>query len=358
MNRAAKVLLFLLAVSFLTVATPIIAQDSTRLIGKVTDKDNKPISGALVSATNRSTGETVRANTDSSGRFMLFGMRDGVYRVVITKQGYKNVELEKRFSTNFPNRPVEVSMEAEGSESAGAAVTQEEAEAAVQQVREGKFEEALPVFLRVVEGDPGASWARLNAGVCLGGLNRYQEALEQFEAVLEAEPENINAIILAANTCLGMRDAAKALGYYELLSQHRSNDPEVWFTLGDLYNYAEKRDEAIQAYQKAVEIKEDYPDPHMKLGATFQVLEDYEQAAAHFERYLELAPDSAQAKQVRGMAADVHFELGGKLTEEMLYEEAIKHLERSLELAPDSKNAEEARSMIDAIKEQMEGGQT
>jgi len=325
-----------------------------RLRGRVTDRNGDPVQGVRITAENNQTGHLVRALTNPSGEYTLRRLGDGIYRIDFTKDGYSPLEISRQIRSTFTNPDLNVTIESLEPATEEPSFGIEAYNRGVELLRGGSFEEALPLFLGFLQENPSMYQVWLNVGICYGGLERYEEALESFNRVLETEPDNTNAIFLIANTCLNMQDTVSAERYYEMLVERVADDPEHWYTLGELYNYNEKREQALEAFRRAVELRDDYADAILKLGATLLALEEREQGVQHIERFLELAPDSPMAASARTMAAQAHRFLGEDLMEAVRYQEAIAHLERCLELAPDIEDADEIRAMTEAARQELE----
>ena len=72
----------------LALATPAAAQTTTSTIsGQVTDASGAPVAGAVVSARNLATGQTVTTTADGSGRYTLAGIRPADYTISTTIGG-------------------------------------------------------------------------------------------------------------------------------------------------------------------------------------------------------------------------------------------------------------------------------
>jgi len=66
------------------------------------------------------------------------------------------------------------------------------------------------------------------------------------------------------------------------------------YNLGVAFTQANLSDEAIEAYEKALEIDPDMAEAHYNLGLIYEDIEPkYDKALAHYQRYLELATDPA-----------------------------------------------------------------
>ena len=90
--------LLLLLVSL--AATPFFGQlTSGSIAGRVTDSSGSAIQGAVVTATNTSTGTTLRANTDGQGDYVITGIDPGPYRLNIAQSGFQSWEQKNLIVT-------------------------------------------------------------------------------------------------------------------------------------------------------------------------------------------------------------------------------------------------------------------
>jgi tetratricopeptide (TPR) repeat protein len=72
-----------LALLFASIA---VAQDSGRLNGEILDKDGKPYPDVTVTIKNSDTGQTYTLKTDKNGKFVQLGLRQGIYTVALSNQ--------------------------------------------------------------------------------------------------------------------------------------------------------------------------------------------------------------------------------------------------------------------------------
>jgi len=84
---------FILALMLATVA---LAQDDGRLNGQIIDKDGKPYADVTVSIKNSDTGQTYTIKTDKNGKFVQLGMRGGIY-VITSTNAKDNFSFSEKF---------------------------------------------------------------------------------------------------------------------------------------------------------------------------------------------------------------------------------------------------------------------
>ncbi len=109
---------------------------------------------------------------------------------------------------------------------------------------------------------PGYAEAHYNLALALAGGGRFDEAIAQFQRVLEIKPDYVEA---------------------------RNN-------LGAALQSQGKIDEAMAQYRQALKIKPDYAKVYYNLGTVLAGRGRFKEALAQFRRALELKPDDADAQ--------------------------------------------------------------
>src|SRR5947208_6246472 len=113
----------------------------------------------------------------------------------------------------------------------------------VQSYKSAKYEEAIDHFQKAVSLDPGLINARLYLatayaqqyipGADTEDNNRMaQQAIDQYKAVLERDPKNVNSVKGIAYLYLQMKKFEDAKQYYRKASEFESNDLEVNYSDG------------------------------------------------------------------------------------------------------------------------------
>jgi tetratricopeptide (TPR) repeat protein len=83
--------------------------------------------------------------------------------------------------------------------------------------------EALEKYQLLLTHYPDMYWVRIRLGLLLGKLNRHQEALNNFETVLQQRPEDTDVLYLKALTLLDLGDSIQAL---EIVQQLLELNPD------------------------------------------------------------------------------------------------------------------------------------
>lgn len=160
--------------------------------------------------------------------------------------------------------PIELPAAAEASASGKRAVTPAEAhrinqglKEAQQAQKDGRSEDALAAYQRVLDIWPESIAALGNQGAIYHGLGRLDEAEECYRRVLALKPESY----------------------------------EAYNNLGNVHETRGKTDEAIACYEKAVEIKPDFAEGFNNLGLAHKGKGQNAEAIRNYEKALSINPD-------------------------------------------------------------------
>src|SRR6478672_11498418 len=140
----------------------------------------------------------------------------------------------------------------------------------VQSYKNAKYEEAINHFQQAVSLDPTLLNARLYLatafaqqyipGVDAEDNNRMgQNAIDQYEAVLERDPSNINSVKGIAYLYLQMKKFDDAKDYYRKAVTADPNDPEPYYSVG-----------VIDNLDKALKLRPDYDDATAYLNLMYR----------------------------------------------------------------------------------------
>src|SRR5437870_1005870 len=91
--RRAALPLFLLACLLALVSMSIGQTESATLSGLITDPQGRVVPDVAVEVTNMDTNVSVQGKTNSAGLYLAVGLKPGRYRVSITKEGFRRIDL-------------------------------------------------------------------------------------------------------------------------------------------------------------------------------------------------------------------------------------------------------------------------
>ena len=229
--------------------------------------------------------------------------------------------------------------------------------------RNADYASDLSICQDTVAKVPGNDRARYNLGVALDKLERYDEAIDQYQKALTINPEctaaynNIGTIMfgrrqyreattyfrkaLEIGSCcanyhrsLGLALAAlgwmdEAIDHYQTAIKLNPNDVDVYSCLGEALANRGQFDEAIAQYQKALQIDSNNALARKDLDLALAGRKRLNDAFAQFEMVYRTGQRSAQA----------HNDLGRTLADLGQIDEAIDHYRTALEIKPDYADA-------------------
>lgn len=155
----------------------------------------------------------------------------------------------------------------------------------------------------------------------------HEQAIGLLGKALEADQNFALAHYALGISLYATNNRWKASGEFRKTIQLDGSFTDAYKWLGDLLVNSPRRlyDQAIQSYQKAVELSPDYAEAYVGLGDARQAKGQYDEAIVEYRKALHLEPENAR----------VHFGLGKiYYNEKQLYHEAVAEYEQAIKLDP------------------------
>ncbi len=280
------------------------AQGVGTLTGEVRDQEAKPFPDVTIIIKNADMGQTFEVKTDKNGRFLQAGLRGGVYIISVKIKGQIVYEMNARVQTGAEEK---VSINFKELKEKGQA---QALEAQKKQEEEKKQFESLKAHFD--SGRAALEQARQ-------ARNDMQRAAADQRAALQ---EKVNE--LSGTAISEFQVAEKATG------EKDANRHIVLAKLGESYETAGRFEEAAAAYQKAIELKPDEAGYYNNLGNTLARLGKIQEAGAAYEKSASLDPPNA---------ASAWRNFGIVLYNANKMKEAVEPLRKALALDPKSAQA-------------------
>ncbi len=158
-------------------------------------------------------------------------------------------------------------------------------------------DKAIPLF----EKAAGLNPPDLSACYQLGRLkqmeNDHQGAIPIYRQMLAQQPE---AGLVWNNLGVAYRETGQteeAMKSFRAAVRFASGMAEAWNNLGvALDEQGGQVEQALEAYQKAIDIQPDYVSPHLNTGILLQKLKRFNNAEAHYRKVLEIQPKNEIAQ--------------------------------------------------------------
>ncbi|MCG6134755.1 MAG: tetratricopeptide repeat protein [Nostoc sp. LLA-1] len=192
-----------------------------------------------------------------------------------------------------------------------------------------RYTEALPDFDRAIELDPNYKLAIANRGATYLLMERYTEALPDFDRAIELDPNDKWLIVIRGETYRRTKRYTEALQDFERAVELDLNDKWLIVIRGETYRRTKRYTEALQDFDRAIELDPNYQGAIALRGLTYHLMEQYTEALPDFDRAIELDPNYQGAIALRGLTYH--------LMER--YTEALPDFDRAIQLDPNDKRA-------------------
>ena len=228
-----------------------------------------------------------------------------------------------------------------------------------------KYERAADAYKMYLESDPENAWeAYYRMAVCYVELEKYDEAIAAFQSSMEEKPDEVMIGYDLAQVYERSKQYDKAEETYRRLSQMTPEDPirpyramlmmynkakmpdkaiqvaveitqmdpnnyESFYNLGYMYMNSSKYNEAITAFNKALELNPGYEYTYSNIGYIYYQQKKYKQSIDIFKKLVEIIPGNTNAWYFIG----VNYMLLKN------FDSAVDPLKKAVELQPNNANA-------------------
>jgi tetratricopeptide (TPR) repeat protein len=209
------------------------------------------------------------------------------------------------------------------------------AQSALKAQQEGRLDEAVAGYARVLEADPRNIEVLGNLGVVYARLGRYDDAiaayrraldlaylngpmrlnlalayykagrcgdaLVEFKQVLEAYPYAFNAVLLSADCHLQLGQADKAIRLLEPVSKEHAEDAAFSYVLGMAYLQNKQANEAAVFLDRILK-RGDSAEARLMMGLAHRAAADYTAARDEFAKAVTINPELPLAHSLYGQA--------------------------------------------------------
>ncbi|WP_114814340.1 tetratricopeptide repeat protein [Paraburkholderia kururiensis] len=148
----------------------------------------------------------------------------------------------------------------------------------------------------------GASARALSdLGAILASAARTDEALEQFEAALRIDSQDVQALVRKGNTLLAARRYEAALETFDRALEISPLTLDALCNRGSALRALQRYQEALESYERALTVDPRSFESFYNLGNVLRDLQRYARALHNYERALEIAPNHPEILSVRGL---------------------------------------------------------
>ena len=269
--------------------------------GKVIDEQGQPIEGAKIELDYKG-GVTRKfeTKTNKKGEFTQVGLASGLYDITVTKEGYQPGLTGSRISLGDPTYLKDIQLKKLGAggagagaagAAAGAAALQASFKAALDLTQAGKLDEAEAAYKDLLTKAPSIPEIHYNLAYVYTQKKDWANAEASYKKALELKPDYSDALTSLARMYQESGQPQKAM---ELMSQGSAgSDPKAQFNLGVMLMNQNKDEEALAAFQKAVELDPASTEAYFYIGTRSLQLGKLPESVAALEKYISMNPSNA-----------------------------------------------------------------
>ncbi|MDF5739944.1 MULTISPECIES: tetratricopeptide repeat protein [unclassified Nostoc] len=155
-----------------------------------------------------------------------------------------------------------------------------------------RYSEALQDFDRAIELDPNYRWAIAHRGQTYCFMKRYSEALQNLDRAIELDPKYNWAIAGRGETYRLMERYSEALEDFDRAIQLNPKLDWAIASRGETYRSIKRYTEALQDFDRAIELGPKYKWAIAHRGQTYLMLKLYNEALADFNSAIDLDSES------------------------------------------------------------------
>ena len=199
---------------------------------------------------------------------------------------------------------------------------------------------------KALEYEPNNNFARNDYMEVLYKRQKYQKSLKQAEILRNKEPKNLKYQIAYANQAVAVGKYTKALKIYNQANKALPNNPELRLVHGHALKTIGNVDEAITAYRKSYNARNDYGDAYWSLAnlKTYRFTPD---------EVLLMDEKESSTSTIITDRIHLNFALGKHYEDSKLFDKSFVHYERGNELQQSQQHYKKEH-MTDVLNLQIE----
>ncbi len=161
------------------------------------------------------------------------------------------------------------------------------------------YRKAAGLFEKALEIDPKYSQAAFYLGLTYSALFDQQKAAQYYKKAIEIDPDYLEAHANYGGMLLDIGNVDEAIRQFNLVLQRRSNHAVALTLLSQAYRLKELFPQSIDAARKAIQLTPRNAEPHLWLADSLRLSGKYAEGRSEYDQYLQLSDfDSHLAGQL------------------------------------------------------------
>ncbi|HEV7551867.1 MAG TPA: tetratricopeptide repeat protein, partial [Candidatus Angelobacter sp.] len=151
-----------------------------------------------------------------------------------------------------------------------------------------EFARALNLFRRAAALNPKLETAKINEGIALANLQKYDAAAALLNAFARKDPDNAHIWYTLGLVYKNQGNSEKSLAAFQAAARFAPNDSDVFYFIGLAQSELGQNEKAVAAFQHALELNPFHASAEFGLARALQRLGDADKAREHLARFQHL----------------------------------------------------------------------
>jgi tetratricopeptide (TPR) repeat protein len=190
----------------------------------------------------------------------------------------------------------------------------------------GHDEQAIPLFRKVLQEEPGNTAAMFGLALALQRANQLEEAIALLRKVVAVEPGNALAMTNLGLALSQSQQAKEAVPVLQRAVKLDEKSPTAHQNLAAAYVQLSQMGDAVAELRTALKLAPESPQLHYDLGLALKMQDDTKGAV----------PELLAAEKLDPAAPEAPYALGMLYMQQGRYEDAARELNASLKLRPEN----------------------
>ena len=190
--------------------------------------------------------------------------------------------------------------------------------------RREHYAEAIKYYRRAMALNPAMPGLRLNLGIAFFKAGDYQQAIQELEPLLKAQPDNQQLAILIGMSHYGLKQFDKATPLLKTASGQDPQNTTLLLTLAHSCLLSSQYPCVVDSYHRLIDLNAESAEADMLVGEALDEMNDPEGAVRELRAAVAANPKAPNA----------HFGLGYLLWKKGQYPDAAEQFQKELENDP------------------------
>lgn len=148
-----------------------------------------------------------------------------------------------------------------------------------------QFALALKLFRRAAALNPKLEISRINQGIALANLQKYESAITVLKPFTRKDHGNAHAWYTLGLVYKNQANSEKSLEAFEAAANLAPNDPDVFYFIGTAQSELGQNEKAVAAFQHALELTPFHASAEFGLARALQRMGEADKARQHLARF-------------------------------------------------------------------------